>query len=317
MQLQRHVAPKSLLPTRRISWCPLPFYSLQGPREELEDAICVAYPPGIDGHLFAAVFDGASKPAPAPHTNEPLLSLIPLHPLSRCSCCPFPSPLPTSLRLFPSPQPLPPGHGGARTAQYLEDHCFDYLRTGHSPLACDIGGPHNPINLVQKALNRGGESPAPEDPQAQAFRRALASGSEEELRASLQERFVTLDRRVRSFLATCATQVDRESGSTATVLLVGSDRLAVANVGDSRAVLSRGGEAVVLSGEHRVYGTGPLVAYETARIRECGGWVEQGRVCGVLAVSRAFGDVEFKEEGLEGFLKTGVELGVFSEQFAR
>ncbi len=44
---------------------------------------------------------------------------------------------------------------------------------------------------------------------------------------------------------------DRIAGSTATVALVRRDKIVVANVGDSRAVLSRRGQAVDLSTEHR------------------------------------------------------------------
>jgi protein phosphatase 2C family protein 2/3 len=60
----------------------------------------------------------------------------------------------------------------------------------------------------------------------------------------------------------------------------------VANVGDSRAVLSRGGRALDLSTEHRVWGKTPTVLSEIERIEAVGGWVDDGRVCGVLAVSR-------------------------------
>jgi len=85
------------------------------------------------------------------------------------------------------------------------------------------------------------------------------------------------------------------SGTTATSVLVRNDRIVCANVGDSRAVLCRGGKAFDLSKEHRVYGNGQLAKEETMRIAQAGGWVAQGRVCGILAVSRAFGDWEFKE----------------------
>lgn len=45
---------------------------------------------------------------------------------------------------------------------------------------------------------------------------------------------------------------DLLSGSTATVALVRRDKIVVANVGDSRAVLCRNGTAVDLSTEHRL-----------------------------------------------------------------
>lgn len=63
-------------------------------------------------------------------------------------------------------------------------------------------------------------------------------------------------------------------------------QVVVANVGDSRAVLCRGGRALNLSAEHRVWGKTPNVLSEIERIESVGGWVDDGRVCGVLAVSR-------------------------------
>ena len=44
---------------------------------------------------------------------------------------------------------------------------------------------------------------------------------------------------------------DKAAGTTATVALVRRDKIVVANVGDSRAVLSRSGQAVDLTHEHR------------------------------------------------------------------
>ncbi len=63
-------------------------------------------------------------------------------------------------------------------------------------------------------------------------------------------------------------------------------QVVVANVGDSRAVLSRAGRAIDLSTEHRVWGKSATVLAEIERIEAVGGWVDDGRVCGVLAVSR-------------------------------
>lgn len=55
-------------------------------------------------------------------------------------------------------------------------------------------------------------------------------------------------------------------------------------------------------------------------VRRCpqgvGGWVDDGRVCGVLAVSRAFGDAEFKGPGLPSLLLTGIERGYWNDEFA-
>ena len=42
-----------------------------------------------------------------------------------------------------------------------------------------------------------------------------------------------------------------ESGATATIALARKDKVVIANVGDSRAVLSRNGKPVDLSAEHR------------------------------------------------------------------
>lgn len=81
----------------------------------------------------------------------------------------------------------------------------------------------------------------------------------------------------------------------------------MANVGDSRAVLCRNGTALDLTTEHRVYGPGAAVRSEVERVIAAGGWVNDGRVCDVLAVSRAFGDSDLKGEGLIQMLAEGVE----------
>ncbi|GAA5966691.1 hypothetical protein JCM3765_007599 [Sporobolomyces pararoseus] len=66
--------------------------------------------------------------------------------------------------------------------------------------------------------------------------------------------------------------------------------LYVGNVGDARAVLSRGGKAVRLSYDHK--GTD---SSEVKRITDAGGFVLNNRVNGVLAVTRALGDSSMKE----------------------
>lgn len=105
-------------------------------------------------------------------------------------------------------------------------------------------------------------------------------------------------------------------GSTAVVALVGRRRVWVANCGDSRAVLSRGGRAVQLTDDHKPDREDEAVSVQRggvmgilslmpslppsllspppqARVVQAGGQVlnwNGHRVMGILAMSRAIGD---------------------------
>eukprot|EP00252_Welwitschia_mirabilis_P003314 TRINITY_DN133_c0_g2_i2.p2 TRINITY_DN133_c0_g2~~TRINITY_DN133_c0_g2_i2.p2 ORF type:complete len:222 (+),score=43.33 TRINITY_DN133_c0_g2_i2:2479-3144(+) len=77
-------------------------------------------------------------------------------------------------------------------------------------------------------------------------------------------------------------------GSTAIVAVISSVQIVIANCGDSRAVLSRGGKAIPLSNDHK-----PNRDDEYNRIEAAGGRViywNGHRVGGFLAMSRAIGD---------------------------
>ncbi|XP_042485695.1 probable protein phosphatase 2C 75 [Macadamia integrifolia] len=81
-------------------------------------------------------------------------------------------------------------------------------------------------------------------------------------------------------------------GSTAVVAVLTTDTILVANCGDSRAVLSRGGRAIPLSTDHK-----PDRPDELARIEAAGGrviYLSGARVLGILAMSRALGDKYLK-----------------------
>ncbi|EES04525.1 hypothetical protein BDA96_04G046300 [Sorghum bicolor] len=85
----------------------------------------------------------------------------------------------------------------------------------------------------------------------------------------------------------------RDAGSTASTAIIVGDRLLVANVGDSRAVICKGGQAIAVSRDHK-----PDQTDERQRIEDAGGfvmWAGTWRVGGVLAVSRAFGDKLLKQ----------------------
>jgi len=85
-----------------------------------------------------------------------------------------------------------------------------------------------------------------------------------------------------------------QAGCTSCVVLITNDTIFCANAGDSRAVLAtKGGKCIELSYDHKPENPG-----EMARVKAAGGFVEDGRVQGVIAVSRAIGDWEYKNPGL-------------------
>ncbi|CAM1311760.1 Uncharacterised protein g5796 [Pycnogonum litorale] len=91
-----------------------------------------------------------------------------------------------------------------------------------------------------------------------------------------------------------------KDGTTALICLFIDNTLYVANIGDSKAVLGRQSDeisdrlnAIVLSKDHS------LSQYEERlRIQKAGGIVREGRVMGVLEVSRSIGDGQFKTCGV-------------------
>ena len=80
------------------------------------------------------------------------------------------------------------------------------------------------------------------------------------------------------------------AGCTAVTAFVRGDQLVVANSGDSRGVLCRGGRSIALSKDHK-----PTDEPENRRITRAGGYVVDGRINGSLNLSRAIGDLEYKE----------------------
>uniref|UniRef100_A0A0D9VED3 protein-serine/threonine phosphatase n=2 Tax=Leersia perrieri TaxID=77586 RepID=A0A0D9VED3_9ORYZ len=103
----------------------------------------------------------------------------------------------------------------------------------------------------------------------------------------------------------------RDDGSTASTAVLVGGHLYVANVGDSRAVISKAGKAMALSEDHK-----PNRSDERKRIENAGGvviWAGTWRVGGVLAMSRAFGnrllkpfvvaEPEIQEEHVNGDLE--------------
>ncbi|KAM0830181.1 hypothetical protein ACQ4PT_066382 [Festuca glaucescens] len=108
----------------------------------------------------------------------------------------------------------------------------------------------------------------------------------------------------------CVKGTPYSEGSTASVALIRGNRIIVGNVGDSRCVLSRNGQAMDLSTDHK-----PNLPDESRRIQNAGGRVTRDRkyfmcagekrfqtgsyrVNGDLAMSRSIGDFNFKSNCL-------------------
>ncbi|KAK9204613.1 hypothetical protein WN943_014875 [Citrus x changshan-huyou] len=145
----------------------------------------------------------------------------------------------------------------------------------------------------------------------------LLSGKDfDAIKKGLQEAFENADMKLLNWLEMNAEE--DESGATATVVFIGRDILFISHIGDCCVVLSRTGKADVLTNPHRPYGSSQVSLQEIRRIREAGGWVcfsiSNGRICGDIAVSRAFGDFRFKTKKNE-MLKKGVNEGRWSEKF--
>lgn len=79
------------------------------------------------------------------------------------------------------------------------------------------------------------------------------------------------------------------AGCTACVVLITPLIIICANCGDSRAVLKNKTSAIALSHDHK-----PNLKKERKRIAAAGHFIEDERVDGALAMSRALGDLEFK-----------------------
>ena len=85
-----------------------------------------------------------------------------------------------------------------------------------------------------------------------------------------------------------------QAGCTACVALVTPTEVFVANAGDTRCVIASKGKAKNLSTDHK-----PDMIAEKRRIERGGGFVEEGRVNGIIAISRALGDWEYKNASLK------------------
>lgn len=168
------------------------------------------------------------------------------------------------------------------------------------PLAPDVEVAAHPSGVTAFAVfdGHGGET-ASEICNAQlldSFRGVLTGLSAASVASALRSAFAAAEEQLFAARRACNT-----CGTTGVVVAITPDDIVTAFVGDSRAVLATGGQAVALSTDHK-----PMS--EAARIRAAGGSVtpdsihDCARVWGPartfgLAMSRALGDFELKSRG--------------------
>merc|ERR1719343_1860141 len=118
--------------------------------------------------------------------------------------------------------------------------------------------------------------------------------NDKRIKRATEAAFQRLDSRIATELPGCY------DGCTAVVVLVNAEMCVCANLGDSMAYLDRhGGEMADIQAiplqlrQHKCW-----MMKEKERILRSGGAVENGRINGVLEVSRAFGDITLKKFGV-------------------
>lgn len=156
------------------------------------------------------------------------------------------------------------GHGGSGSSQYLQSNFYKFVNTA--------------LGKNRRMMDNYFSNPEQVDLIVQGL---------------MSNAFADADSALIDYIADLG---DPEcwSGSTATVCIVNSSLVICANIGDSKAVLCRGGKPIDLSVDHRPSSSSKCGRSEMKRINDAGGWISQSRVCGILAVTRAFGDYEFK-----------------------
>mmetsp|Transcript_5143 Transcript_5143/g.15688 ORF Transcript_5143/g.15688 Transcript_5143/m.15688 type:complete len:343 (-) Transcript_5143:162-1190(-) len=110
--------------------------------------------------------------------------------------------------------------------------------------------------------------------------------SAETLSSALYDGLLELDEQLR-----VKTGDGDHSGATAITSFITPTHIVIGNAGDSRAVVARGDGVLFGSADHK-----PNNPEEKGRVEAAGGYIEMGRVCGNLAVSRALGDFQYKDK---------------------
>jgi len=146
------------------------------------------------------------------------------------------------------------GHAGSKVAKYCSKNLLEEVTSNKEFKGCDKPG-------------------------------ANFQPTEDNVKMGLRTGFLSIDKKMRDILA----RDNDKSGSTAVGTIISPKHIFFANCGDSRAMLCRAGKVFFSTEDHK-----PSKQNEKTRIEKAGGTVMIQRVNGSLAVSRALGDFEYK-----------------------
>jgi Serine/threonine protein phosphatase len=91
-------------------------------------------------------------------------------------------------------------------------------------------------------------------------------------------------------IAGAGIDIENIPGCTGCVALIVGNMLYVGNAGDSRCLLVENNQAIQITKDHV-----PTDPIENKRIKDAGSFVTRGRIGGRINMSRAIGDLEFKQ----------------------
>ncbi|KAI3784054.1 hypothetical protein L1987_43146 [Smallanthus sonchifolius] len=171
------------------------------------------------------------------------------------------------------------GHGGSRAAEYLKQNLFNNL-TRHPNFMT------NTKLAISESLSRISCT-------SFLFSSQKTKTTSCKLNVKLERIADETYQQTDSDFLESEKDNSRDDGSTASTAVLVGNRLYVANVGDSRTIISKAGKAIPLSVDHK-----PNRSDERERIENAGGvvmWAGTWRVGGVLAMSRAFGNRMLKQ----------------------
>eukprot|EP00803_Ostreobium_quekettii_P001813 evm.model.scf_620.1 EVM.evm.TU.scf_620.1 scf_620:3707-6245(-) len=189
------------------------------------------------------------------------------------------------------------GHGGPDAAHHCSRRLHENVRSAFEEELCSMGGESDSDGDLPSVELTGRPSDTISGHSDDGM--AWSDGASDDCAPFVVPKGRGADiRRVlhRAFLKTdeefSCHRLAGSMGTTAVAALVGARSICAANCGDSKAVLYRGGESIPLSMEHK-----PDRCDEMERIQKAGGKVmfwNGARVMGVLAMSRAIGDLSFR-----------------------